>query len=137
MQARHRLIPWTVVTLSALLLSVAFPSAGLSGPDRSAIEARPGIISIEGFAFVPKKAYVELGTAVHWLNNDPVAHTVTSDTPLFDSPDIPSGGQFVYTFTMTGTFTYHCAIHPSMHGTIVVFQGPAQAFLPVMLRAAP
>jgi plastocyanin len=33
---------------------------------------------------------------------------------------MPSGATFSFTFTKAGTFAYHCSIHSSMHGTIVV-----------------
>jgi plastocyanin len=31
-----------------------------------------------------------------------------------------AGRQFSFTFTRAGTFSYHCAIHPGMVGTVVV-----------------
>ncbi len=123
-----------VVAMSALLLSAALPTPGLTGPAHGTIQAIPGDITIENFAFVPKISYVEVGTTVRWSNADPVVHTVTSDTNLFASADIAPGGHYTHTFDTIGIFPYHCSIHTYMHGTVIVFQGPAQVFLPSILR---
>src|SRR5688572_30820880 len=40
--------------------------------------------------------------------------------PLFDSGNIATGTSFSWTFNETGTFGYHCKIHPSMKGTVQV-----------------
>ena len=86
----------------------------------------PVDIQIHNFAFDKNFVTVGIGTRrlsgawIHWINNDPVVHTITSDTGLFDSGNIASGGDFYFTFTVAGTYTYHCAIHPSMTGTITV-----------------
>ena len=63
---------------------------------------------------------VPVGTTVTWTNMDAVAHTTTSDTGAWDSGTLTPGASFQHTFTSPGTFTYHCMIHPYMHGTIVV-----------------
>src|SRR5579875_243718 len=49
---------------------------------------------------------------------------------------IAPGATFSFTFTTPGTYTYHCTIHPFMHGTVVVASGaatstPAPALTPV------
>ncbi len=55
-----------------------------------------------------------------WKNTDSVAHTSTSDTPGWDSGIVNPGAQFSIGFPTAGTYTYHCAIHPGMVGTVVV-----------------
>jgi plastocyanin len=57
---------------------------------------------------------------VTWVNTDTVSHTSTSNASGWDSGIIAPGRQFSSTFTTTGTFPYHCAIHPGMVGTVVV-----------------
>ena len=57
---------------------------------------------------------------VVWVNNDGTVHDIESDTPLFDSGDMPAGDTFTFVFTAAGTYTYHCSIHPNMVGTIVI-----------------
>jgi predicted lipoprotein with Yx(FWY)xxD motif/plastocyanin len=77
------------------------------------------LISIQGFAFDPNSITVAVGTKVTWTNNDSAAHTVTSDSSLFNDSLNP-GATFSYTFTQAGTFSYHCSVHPSMTGKVIV-----------------
>jgi len=77
-------------------------------------------VTIAGFAFSPAELTVGDGVSVTWTNADGVAHTVTADDGSFDSGTLSSGGTFSHTFTAGGTFAYHCSIHSSMTGTIVV-----------------
>nr|BAJ19084.1 putative copper-binding protein [Streptomyces sp. SANK 62799] len=75
---------------------------------------------IEGFRFVPQSVTVSVGDSVRWINNDNADHTTTSDGPSWDSGVLTPGRSFTRVFATRGTFTYHCAIHPSMTGTITV-----------------
>jgi plastocyanin len=77
---------------------------------------------IKNFAFSPQTITVAKNTKVVWTNNDTTTHTVTGDNgnDPGNSPSIPPGGTFSYLFDTAGTYTYHCSIHPSMTGTIVV-----------------
>jgi len=77
-------------------------------------------VNISGFAFVPQTLRVATGTKVTWTNNDSVNHTITSNDNLFESGTISKGATFSFTFTQSGTFEYHCKIHPSMTGKIIV-----------------
>ena len=72
------------------------------------------------FTFKPKSVTIAVGTTVKWTNNTTVAHTVTSDTGIFNSGIINPGGTFSFKFTKKGTFGYHCSIHPFMMATITV-----------------
>ncbi len=77
-------------------------------------------VTISGYSFHPLILTVSPGTTVTWNNQDSVNHTVTSDTNAFDSGPIAPGGSFSHRFTSLGTFVYHCHIHPTMQGSIVV-----------------
>ncbi len=77
-------------------------------------------VTVENFAFNPATITVQAGDSVTWTNQDAVPHTVTADGGSFDEPLDASGGVATITFATPGTFTYHCTIHPSMHGTVVV-----------------
>lgn len=72
-----------------------------------------------GPVFVPSAVSIKVGEAVTWRNDDPQTHTTTSDAPLWDQTRAP-GQIFSRTFTATGTFPYHCNIHPAMTGTVTV-----------------
>jgi len=80
-------------------------------------------ITIADFSYNPDNVTVPLGTKVIWTNNGPSEHTVTSDTNIFNSGTIAVGHQWNYTFTVVGTYPYHCAIHPMMHGVVIVTGG--------------
>jgi len=71
-------------------------------------------------AFSPDVADVAVGTMVTWTNTDSVPHTSTSNKTEWDSNTVAPGGRFSFTFQTAGTFSYHCAIHPGMVGTVVV-----------------
>ena len=74
------------------------------------------------YGFAPATLTVAKGTKVVWSNASDAPHTVTSDTgtTLASSIITPSGGMFSFTFTQSGTYTYHCTVHPYMKGVIVV-----------------
>jgi plastocyanin len=69
------------------------------------------------------------GGKVVWANGDYMGdayggsgttHHLVSNAPLFDTGDIAPLNSAQFVFTSTGTFGYHCSIHPSMTGTIKV-----------------
>jgi plastocyanin len=94
------------------------PAGQTPGPDYT-----PGQtvqISIENFSFVPAAVNITAGTTVTWKNNDSATHTIVSDTGVFKSGDLATGGTYSYTFSNKGTFAYHCSIHSSMKGTVIV-----------------
>ena len=82
----------------------------------------PGLneVFIQGMAFNPSTITVAAGTTITWTNKDGYAHTVTSDTNLFNSGNIGSNGTFSFTFATAGTYPYHCSIHTSMTAKVVV-----------------
>jgi plastocyanin len=80
-------------------------------------------VIIRNFAFDPSSLTVKSGTVVKWTNQDGAPHTIVSDTnsPMaFSSDSLANGASYSFTFTQPGTYTYHCSIHPSMKGTIIV-----------------
>ena len=73
------------------------------------------------FGFSPRTLVIKTGTTVVWKNVSAAPHTVTSDDgQMFDSGNVMTGGTFQFKFTATGTFPYHCNIHPYMRAEIVV-----------------
>ncbi len=100
--------------VAAILIAtgVLFPGGAL-GASQS--------VTVFNFAFSPANATVNVGESVTWTNRDPVDHTATSDSPgAFNAGVIPPGGSKTIQFSVAGTYPYHCAIHPSMTGTIIV-----------------
>lgn len=108
-------------TLRQLPVAIALGAVLLMAFALSPAKAANQSVSIANFAFSPASVNVNVGDTVTWTNQDSSAHTVTSDTPgVFGSGQLAQGQTFQFTFSQAGTFAYHCAIHPTMTGTVVV-----------------
>lgn len=77
-------------------------------------------VQISNFNFSPATLTVKVGDTVTWTNQDSMGHSATADDQSFDTGVFDQGKSGTVTFSKTGTFTYHCSIHTSMHGTIIV-----------------
>jgi plastocyanin len=98
------------------------PKANSSSSNASTQPAT-GTVDIKNMSFTPSQITVAKGGTVTWTNNDNTTHTVVDDLSNVGGPssgDIAPGSSYSFTFTKTGSFQYHCSIHPSMRGTIVV-----------------
>ncbi len=71
-------------------------------------------VTIGHDAFIPAVIHVRAGQTVTFVNGDDEMHTFTSDTAAFDSKNVDANGRFVHTFTKSGSYPYHCAIHTFM-----------------------
>ncbi len=78
-------------------------------------------VTINNFSFMPPEMTIPAGTTIRWTNQDGPTHTVTSDMAgIFDSGSLAPNTSFSFTFNTPGTFAYHCMIHPSMMGKVIV-----------------
>jgi plastocyanin len=75
---------------------------------------------ISNFSFSPDPLTIHVGDTLRWTNKDGTSHTVTADDGSFTSQSLGSQATFTHTFNAPGPVAYHCAIHPSMQGTITV-----------------
>lgn len=103
------------VTAGALALLAAGSAAA---PAWAAPQAQS--VSIQFSAFGPSQVDALPGDTITWTNQSARAHTVVSDTGLFGSLQLPTGGLFSWTSSQTGAYAYHCSIHPSMTGEVDV-----------------
>jgi plastocyanin len=87
-------------------------------PSNTTVSAHGASVMITSFSFEPPSITVPKGTTVTWTNQDPVAHTVTGAD--FDSGPIDPGKTFSHAFNQAGSYEYHCSIHTSMKGTVIV-----------------
>jgi plastocyanin len=129
----------TVCIALAFISSAACGGGGGNGttnPTTQPIGNTPppaGGISVTNNAFSPASKTVAVGTAVQWAWNsctgggDPyggggevcVAHGVNFDDGT--SSPTQDKGTFTRTFSVAGTYNYHCAVHQgAMAGTITV-----------------
>ncbi|MBV9577760.1 MAG: cupredoxin family copper-binding protein [Chloroflexi bacterium] len=114
-----------VATVSSVAFATPVPPAALATvpPPKPAhpTDANGGpSVTIENFNFVAASLTVPAGTTVVWTNADDIEHTVTASDNSFSSSAIEPDGQFSYTFSTPGTYTYFCAIHPFMTGKVIV-----------------
>jgi plastocyanin len=77
------------------------------------------------YQFVPGLMHVKSGGTLTLYNDDVIAHHIADDDPRGFSmaTDIKAGSSVVLKFGTTPTpftWTFHCAIHPTMKGTIIV-----------------
>lgn len=132
MTQSNRYLAWAVV-LGAI--AAACSSGSSTGPSglplggrRDTIVASGSSGSNNGFGntsggqyyFSPSPDTVAAGTTVTFQFLD-VTHTVTFDSGPAALADIPatSNADSTRTFPVAGTYTWHCSIHPYMHGTVV------------------
>jgi plastocyanin len=121
----------------ALLPYVALPNEGFRWQRfADAYVPLDRVVTIEDFAYDPMTMVVPVGTTIHWTNMGAVAHTVTSDTAVFDSGTLQPGDTFSYQFNVLGTFPYHCSLHPTMTGTVIVVPEVFRFHLPVLYRSS-
>ena len=97
--------------------------------------AAPGeaAVSIVDFSFEPATLDVAAGATVVWTNDGLAPHTVTGD--FADSGVLEPGQTFSHTFAEPGEFSYVCAIHPQMAGTIRVSAAVAAESTPTAASA--
>jgi plastocyanin len=78
-----------------------------------------GGLVISGFAFPDVTAAA--GSTVAVTNEDGASHTVTSDDDAWEEVQVGGGGTGELTApSEPGDYAFHCEIHPSMTGTLVV-----------------
>lgn len=120
----HRALS-TIVSVSLAVGVAACGSSGTSmtqpgpptlSPATATVNALPSI------AFSPNSATVAPGGTITFAFGS-VGHNVKFDTGANAPSDIAGSNantSISRTFAAAGTYTYHCTIHPSMTGTIVV-----------------
>lgn len=114
---------------AALCVALATVPACTSGASDG--RSAPVAVEIVDFTYDPDGQEVAVGQQVTWTNRDDFAHTVTAGRPgeptgTFDGrlgdPDAHQSSRttFSTSFDAPGIYPYHCTLHPSMTGEIVV-----------------
>ncbi len=119
-RAGIRILLTNGLVMLTILLIVFSISCQATPPTEGEAASTSTEINISGFAFAPATVTVTVGATVTWTNLDSVAHTVTSETDLFNSGNLARNATFSYSFSDRGTFSYFCAIHPYMRGEVIV-----------------
>ena len=128
MKPRHTLSSLVVIAGTALLFAGCgggdspSASANSSGSSSQAASgASSTAVKISNFKFSPASDTVKQGARVTVTNEDSTAHTATADDGhSFDTGNLAQGASKTISVSKPGSYPYHCAIHPFMHGTLVV-----------------
>ena len=103
--------------VAAALLAASMPGMLGAAPALANTET----VTINNYTFMPATITVHPGDTVTWTNQDSIPHTATAtDGKTFDSGAIDPGASWRFVFTKAGEYTYRCAIHPDMRGTVTV-----------------
>jgi plastocyanin len=96
------------------------PETPATPPETPAVPAsgKTVEITIQSFAFNSDSVTISPGDAVRWTNMDSAAHTVIGND--FSSGNLNKGESYEHIFAKAGTYDYHCSIHPSMKGAVIV-----------------
>jgi plastocyanin len=116
--------------LTALLAVLALSGLSCGGDDNNPMNPGGGgganvTITITGMngasSYSPSPDTVNVGQTVAWHNADATTHTATANGGAFNTGNI-GGGKTSAPIAMNtaGSFPYHCSIHPTMTGTLVV-----------------
>jgi plastocyanin len=110
-----------VTRFSAVMAALLLSALMLSPVNAASASTKPVAVDIRNFAFSPKSLTVSAGTRVVWTNRDDEPHVVVSAGHQFASSNaLDTSDSYAVTFEHAGTYTYYCAIHPMMVGTIIV-----------------
>jgi plastocyanin len=110
--------PIAVATVILALLLIGIRAVGAAAGE-TATASKDASVKIANFAFHPPTLTIAKGDQVTFANSSKVTHTATRGG-AFDTGLIKPGKSVTVRFKQKGTFAYHCKIHPSMHGKIVV-----------------
>lgn len=115
-----RTLPLRSAPLLAAAALAAVPAFASADPHATA--ARTRSVTVRGLAFHPGTLRIHRGDRVRWRFRDGgTAHTVHSvGRRRFRSTGAHTRGSYTVRFRHRGTYRYVCAIHPFMHGRIVV-----------------
>lgn len=107
-----------LLVLAVLTPALLFAPAISPAPAHAASHA----ITMANYAFSPASATITAGDSVTWTNTDQAPHdvTTTSGPVSIHSSTLTTGQSWTYTFTVPGTYSYICSIHPDMKATLVV-----------------
>ena len=78
-------------------------------------------------AYQPSPVQIESGETIIWTNNDLTVHTITEGSTAtsavldgFDSGLHDPDQIYTLVFNTSGIIEYHCTLHPTMTGKIII-----------------
>lgn len=77
-------------------------------------------VTVVDFAFQPAEIAAKTGQVIAFTDTGQAPHTATLDGGQCATPTIQPGKSDGLTFSVAGTYKFHCSIHSQMTGTIVI-----------------
>jgi len=126
MEAHMRSILRAALAVTATLALAACSGSGAAttGPAASVCADSTGTTAVA--ATVQNNTWsqpvsAKVGDVITWTNSDSVPHKVAlDDGSCAMSANVTSGSPKSLVFSKAGTYPFHCAVHPSMKGTITI-----------------
>lgn len=89
-------------------------------------DANPTVaVEVSDGGFRPKSITITPETLVRFNNVGTRPHTITADTSIWDSGELPAAKSVSVFFAKSGTFTYRCTYNPdTMRGTVIANNAP-------------
>jgi len=117
-----------IAKLAILLLASLALAGTIAALEPAALAQNAVNIEIQNYAFNPGTITVVIGVnnTVTWTNQQSGIpyHTVTpypgDPVVSWGSGQLTTGESYTFTFTVPGTYTYHCSLHTFMKGTVIV-----------------
>lgn len=113
---------------SVVFLCTLFLLNGCSSPDNNKAKDETAkektsqttdTVVLKQMQFIPAILNVKIGDTVVWINKDLVDHDITSDKDKAFYSDTLHVGK-IWKMVVKDSAAYHCSIHPTMKGEIVV-----------------
>lgn len=112
---------WRLLAASGIALAVLW---------QAAVATALTTVSIHDLSYDPTPYTANQGEVVTWQNNEAtdIPHTTTGNgklhfwdsSPHHPTDDLQPTETFSWEFDTAGTFSYHCKVHSTMHGQILV-----------------
>jgi plastocyanin len=107
----------TAIFLTGLLCAFALAACGST--DKKSASPASAAIAIRDYKFAPATLTVKAGARVTWTNSDTAPHTATA-AGTFDTGTLKQGASKTLVLSKPGSYSYVCAFHPFMKGTVEV-----------------
>ena len=111
-----------MICVFILLFSAVLMSCDGNGiPEPAGGELPTNYVMVKDSSFSPGLLTVVAGSSVTFVNNTSIAHTVMSDdSNTVKLVSIAPGTSYFWKKDTSGSFPYHCTLHPVARGTIVI-----------------
>ncbi len=121
----HRTVAALAVSAVVMLAACSSSSGSAAASGGASVCAEnPGAgtvaVNVVDFNFQPADITAKTGQTIAFTNTGSAPHTATLDGGQCATPTIQPGKSDGLTFSVAGTYKFHCSIHTQMTGTIVV-----------------